>query len=35
MPKKVLTIVSEHGYSGEELLGPLEMLDSGLRHHGW
>src|ERR1051325_1356665 len=28
MPKKVLVVLSGHGYWGEELIGPLEALDS-------
>jgi len=27
MPKRILTVLSEFGYWGEELVGPLETLD--------
>ncbi len=27
-PRKILTVLSNHGYWGEELVGPLEVLDS-------
>lgn len=34
MPKKVLVVLSGHGYWGEELIGPVEALDAAAAEIG-
>jgi len=37
MARKVLVVLSGHGYWGEELIGRdlVQVLGSGLRRYGW